>query len=434
MSVAAPSRGAPSPAVAASVSGLSLSWFGWALIFLIGAGLWLLLDPGMLLADHAAPLTVAWVHACILGFLASVTFGAAYQLLPVAVGEPLWSLRLPWLHQALHVLGVPYLVCALARGAYDQAAFAGAVLLSGFLLFSLNCLATFNRAKTKDVVGIAFALSAVWLVLTALAGILAAVNRQSAFLPVPVLAWLRLHAHIGMAGFFITMIQGAAFRLLPMFTLGDVRDWGRVALGLSLSQGGLVGLAFCWVENLEAGRVAFSLLLTAGIAVSAREALAVIKSRRRRLLDEGLQSFIAGGVCLLLSLVFGLLLHSTELLDGLAAGRSTVLYGVLLIGGALLPMVCGMLFKIVPFLVWMRAYAPLIGRTRVPLAAELSSPRLEQAWLECHLGALVLLALGLARPEPFWLPLAAAVLLASQLLLALVLGRAALHLRRRPQV
>jgi hypothetical protein len=214
-----------------------------------------------------------------------------------------------------------------------------------------------------------------------------------------------------------------------MFTLGEVRSWDRVVLALALTQGGLVGLSFGWLEDLAAGRVVFAALICAGLLLSALEARALLASRRKRVLDQGLQAFIVGGLALGLAAPLGLVMIATDWFDGALGGRVPLLYGLLVVGGALLPMVCGMLLKVFPFLVWMRAYAPRLGRGPVPLASQLPSPLLEQAWLETHLFALVLLALGFARSEAFWLPAGALMLLLSQLLLLSNFVRIALHLR-----
>ncbi len=46
--------------------------------------------------------------------------------------------------------------------------------------------------------------------------------------------------------------------------------------------------------------------------------------------------------------------------------------------------ILGMLCKILPILVWMKAYGGRIGRQKVPLATELSSRQLEGSWMLLH--------------------------------------------------
>jgi len=54
----------------------------------------------------------------------------------------------------------------------------------------------------------------------------------------------------------------------------------------------------------------------------------------------------------------------------------------------------GMLCKIVPFLVWMKVYGPLVGREPVLPPSSLAKTGLERAWLIAHGCALGLILAG----------------------------------------
>ena len=71
-----------------------------------------------------------------------------------------------------------------------------------------------------------------------------------------------------------------------------------------------------------------------------------------------------------------------------------MVYGILVLGGALLPTIAGMMGKIVPFLTWMRAYGPKVGRQPTPPATALSHPRLEAWALRLQTVAILALAAG----------------------------------------
>src|ERR1051326_167080 len=98
-----------------------------------------------------------------------------------------------------------------------------------------------RRSRQRDAVAWSLVLATGWLMLTVLAGLLLAVNRAGHFLPADPLALLRAHAHLGLVGFFLTLLQGVTFRLVPMFTLGDGPNWRRVRGGLWFTQIGLLG-------------------------------------------------------------------------------------------------------------------------------------------------------------------------------------------------
>ena len=55
-----------------------------------------------------------------------------------------------------------------------------------------------------------------------------------------------------------------------------------------------------------------------------------------------------------------------------------MVYALVIFAGGLLPAIAGMLCKIVPFLTWMRAYGPKVGKGTTPSAGSLTRPRLER--------------------------------------------------------
>jgi len=431
-----PSAGASAPVPGgpvADASGLSLCWFATALPWPFVVLFWIWLRPVHLSGHFGDPGTLALAHAWILGFLLPSCLGAVYQLLPVVAGRSLAWPGMARCHLVLHVPGVMGLVAGFAAGNYRAAAGAGAVVLLGFVCCAATVLRTLWLSAARDEVVGAFAASACWLVLTGGAGLLLALNRLHGFLPGASLDWLRLHAHMGLAGVFVTLILGAVFRLLPMFTLGEVRSWARVRVALLLSQAGLLGLLFSFAEHIAWATGVFGVVLASAIALAVREAGAVLASRRKRLLDHGLRAFSAGAVVLLAAQVLGLALVLFAEPGGLFLLRGALGYGLLVVVGSLLLMICGMLLKIVPFLVWLRAYGKRVGRGPVPLASKLPVDWLEQAWFESHVIGLVLLLIGVARAESVWLQWGAAGLLVSFTLFTCNLVGVARHLWR-PEV
>ena len=67
--------------------------------------------------------------------------------------------------------------------------------------------------------------------------------------------------------------------------------------------------------------------------------------------------------------------------DRLSGPRVALAYAVVVLGGWVSLTIVGMMLKIVPFLVWYRAYGPRAGREPVPTLAQLSWPRAEATGL-----------------------------------------------------
>jgi hypothetical protein len=357
---------------------LPLAFMGLALAWLAVATAFLVFVPGALALPHVHPQVVAITHAWVLGFFVTVACGAVYQLAPVALGTTLANERHGWWHFGLHATGVPGMVYSFWIWDVKWLGHFGTAVALGILLFAVNTWRTIRRAGRGGVVAWSLGLSAGWLLLTVLAGLVLAANRFWGFIPLDPIALLRAHAHLGLVGFFVTLLQGVSFQLVPMFTLGEVRDWRLARRGLWLSQCGLLGLApglawhFTWLAVFSAVAIA------AGMVCSAVALARALATRKKRHLDAGTRTFLQGGVGVILAALGGLALVVPGSPWGSApGGYSAMVYAVLVVGGGLLPCIAGMMCKIVPFLTWMRAYGPKVGRGPTPAASALTRPRLE---------------------------------------------------------
>lgn len=374
---------------------LPLAFMGLALAWLaIGTGL-VVARPALLAAPHLAPGVVALTHAWVLGFFVTVACGAIYQLAPVALGTTLVSERHAWWHFWMHAVGVPGMVWSFWIGDLALLGHFGSFVTIGVVLFSLNTWRTVRRSSRGGAVAWSLNLAAGWLMLTVLAGVTLAANRFWYFIPLDPLALLRAHAHMGLGGFFLTLLQGVSFQLIPMFTLGEVRDWRPVNAGLWLSQIGLVGLAPALWWHAAGFSTFFALLIFSGWACSTIALRRALATRRKRVLDPGMQVFLIGWAGTGLAMTAGVVLLWPGSPWGSAPGGfNGTVYGLLVVVGSLLPCIGGMMCKIVPFLTWMRAYGPKVGRGPTPPAAALTRPQLERAGLGLQLAALAPLAAG----------------------------------------
>jgi hypothetical protein len=164
-----------------------------------------------------------------------------------------------------------------------------------------------------------------------------------------------------------------------MFTLGDVPDWRPVRLGLWLSQIGLLGLvpALLWRAGFLVS--VFAVIVLAGMLVSLRALQQTLATRKKRILDRGLRAFVGGVGALTAAAVLGCLLASPSWPWGSApGGAGAMVYALLIFFGGLLPVFTGMMCKIVPFLTWMQAYGPKVGRSPTPVAGAMTYPRIER--------------------------------------------------------
>jgi hypothetical protein len=297
---------------------------------------------------------------------------------------------------------------------------AGFLVLVGTALFAENTWRTVARSGKRDTTAWSIALAAGWLLLTALAGLTLAANRFWGFIPMDPLALLRAHAHLGLIGFFVTLLQGVSFTLIPMFTLAEVRSWRLVKAGLWCGQLGLVGLVAALAFHATWATFAFALLILVGFVCSGRALFSTLANRKKRLLGPGLAAFLRGLAVLGIAAVAGAALAWPRSPWGSASGGfGAVPYAILAVAGGLLPAVTGMLCKIIPFLTWMRAYGPKVGHSPTPPASSLIHPGLERWALIAQAAALAPLLAGSWLSNE-WLLCAGAWLLAGGV--ALFLG------------
>ena len=232
-----------------------------------------------------------------------------------------------------------------------------------------------------------------------LAGLLMAINRGHPFLRASLLDLLRAHAHLGLVGYFATLLQGVTFQLVPMFTLGEARRPHCARLGLFATQLGLALLGSGLALGLRPLVLGACALLLAGLAATALAFCATLATRRRRKLEPGLLAFVIGLGLLAFAALLGAALAVFDIPPERLFPAATA-YGLLIVVGGLSLTILGMLAKILPFLVWMKAYGPRVGREAVPVATTLSSKPLEHTWLAAHLAGLLGLALGAACASP----------------------------------
>lgn len=383
--------------------------------------------PALLLLPTSHPHVVALVHLWLPGFLLSICLGAVYQMMPVVLGTPLAaSAGRAWFHFWLHGGGVALLVAGFAAGRFAVVAGGGTLVSIGSLLLAVATWRTFLRSSRRDAIAWCFPLAVTWLAATTLSGVVFALNRRAPFIPASILALLRAHAHVGLAGFFLTLLQGATFQLIPMFTMADLKHPAWIKAGLGLSQLGLSLLSIGHGWEIAPLTFVGALILTAGMGASGVALVATLKSRRRRILEPSLKAFIGGATLAAIAAVIGVALVGSR-----NAGPSTLttVYGVVAIG-ALTAMLLGMAGKIVPFLVWMRVYGPRAGRQVVPQATALGSARLETLWLWLHASALALISVAAWSGSLPWLSLGAILLAAGSAALLGSIGRTLRHLWR----
>lgn len=344
----------------------------------IAAMTWLAFRPDLLATYHYNQYIIAVTHLFVLGWLCSVIMGAMYQLVPVALETKLYSEKLARWHYVLHTVGFAGMVAMFWVWDMKQVGHFGSAFGFGVILFAYNLTRTLLRIPRWNVVAVGITSALFWLVMTMVAGLfLASAKCWPKINPLDPIASMHAHAHLGVLGFFVMMLVAVSYKLIPMFTLSEVRNPRRALTSIVLLNVGLLGLAFTVLLG-SAWKLAFALVAIAGLVCFGVEVLAILRSRKRAVLDWGLKQFLVALALLAPLSALAIMLCWPGLpLTALTAQLETV-YGLLALLGVLSFAIVGMLHKVIPFLVWYASYSKQIGRAKVPSLSDLYSERLQK--------------------------------------------------------
>ncbi len=337
------------------------------------------------LAGHYyQPRILALTHTVTLGWITLTIMGASYQIIPIVLERPIWSERLGRWQFVMLAAGIVGMVGHFFIGEWSGLLWGAGLVGIGTVAHLVNVVMSVRGLRQWTFTARLVALALVGFALTLLFGLALAADHVWKFLPPATLPLIHAHIHLALLGGVLPMVIGVAARVYPMFLLarepggwpGRAQLWG-IGLGVPAVVIGI--LTSRWL--LAAGALA----VTGAVVGHGLWVLGMARTAKRPRLDWGLRLVLAGALFLAPATLLGLALA----LDVASGPRLALAYAVLTLGGWASLTIAGMMLKIVPFLVWYRAYSPHVGRIPVPTLAQLSSSPVEG--LAC-----VLLTVGMA--------------------------------------
>jgi len=418
---------------------------------------WILVKPSILATYHYNQYVIAATHLLVLGVICTIVMGAMYQLVPVALETRLYSERLAKWQFVIHVISCVGMVWMFNAWNMKQVGHFGSGLALGVGLFVYNLARTLWRVPRWNLVASAIAAALLWFSLTILVGLsiaaakcayestdgLAAaegVKQMVGGLRVvagivshfDAISLMHAHAHLGVVGFFVTLLVGVAYRLLPMFLLTEVQSRRRAALSLALLQLGLAGSVASILLRSD-WKPVFAGLTVGGLALFGWEVCAMVKARKRPQLDWGIKTFLTALGLLLPVGVLALGLSWPRLPANPFTGQLENLYGFLGLFGVVTLAILGMLNKILPFLVWLGVYSPHVGRAQLPLTTQMVSERAQLAGLGTYLAGLAVMGVAILIQSEAGVRAGGVVLFASLVFFGFNVIKVIVHFHR-PQI
>lgn len=385
-----------------------LRFFLTAPLFLVLAGLLLVVTGSEVFTSRWMPTTLALVHLITIGFMMQVMIGALIQVLPVVAGADLHR-PLPlarFVHVAL-TIGILLLAAGFLTGS-SALLRAAAVLLAlgigGFLLAAVP--AVFTQASTSPTIR-GLKLSLLGLAGVTVLGVTLALGLAHGW-SLSYSELTDLHAGWGLVAWAGVLLAAMAYVVVPMFQLTPGYparpSWWFPPLLLALVLLWSLGVVLGWplLVRLAQGALAICGLAFVGLT------LRLQAQRRRARADATSRYWQAGLLAALGALVMFAAATAWPTVTEYPAW--TPLFVILLLIGAFIPFIIGMLYKIVPFLAWMHLQQGMQPGLPVPNMNRLLPDQVMQRQMQTYMAALVLFVGAALRP--LWLARPAGAMLA----------------------
>ncbi len=392
-----------------------LRFFLTAPIFGVIAGFLLLLSDPVALTNRFSLESIVSVHAITIGFLGFVMLGALTQMLPVLAG-----VKIPKVKEVTtlsHMLLVVGLLCMIA-GLYLQNSvftfFALVGLGGGFLIMigaiSIAIMQVKNFTATVRGMGV----SLFFAFFTVLMGLflLYSYMYEDFFTYHTIIA--NTHSVWGIFGFGGVLIIGVSFQVLPMFYVAPkFKRFCKKRVIWLIVAGLLLWLALNAIaEPLSVFAKFWIALFFWAFATTVWKKL---NARRRPISDVTVWYWRSASIFLTLGTF-------VWIFDEWFSSEHIVITAICIGGGFVLSIMVGMLYKIVPFLVWFHLNA--MGYMSIPTMNEMINKKL--ATTQFVLFIVSLLGFVCAFFVPVVLPLFAVTFILSMALLEYNIVTAAL--------
>ncbi|MDM8564904.1 hypothetical protein QUF74_04560 [Candidatus Halobeggiatoa sp. HSG11] len=409
-------------------------FFITAPLFGILASLFLIYTGPTILSSRWGLNALAITHLLTLGFVSMVMFGAILQLLPVVAGTVIpHPVLVSSIIHLLLTLGSLSLTIGFVTG--QNFLLRTAVFLLGLSFLSFVSIIEYYLIQVKGNIIVGMILALIALLITAGLGILLALRYAYGItLPLPMVL-ANIHLTWGLVGWVGLLIIAIAYQVVPMFQItpqynSKLMRWLIPTLFIILL---LWTLAYIWLSGHDRFYIVnwITLIIALGLAIFGCMTLYLQLQRLRKIPDVTLNFWRVGIIGLLLSICLWIIgIGWPELAN---QPLYPLLLFVLFVGGFVLMVIQGMLYKIIPFLIWLHLHNqqlnPLktINMVRIPHMKQIISLKQAQYQFWAYITAMFCIILALFFPSLIYI--AGIVLLSSFALLEYNLFKALLLYR-----
>ncbi len=387
-----------------------------ALSFLVATFL-LLFSSSAFTQNSFHPQILAITHVMALGWGTMIILGASHQLVPVLIESKLYSNILAYLSFVLAATGIPLLVYSFCVFYFGWQAQWGAILINAAVIFYLiNIAVSMVKSKKENVHAVFVFTATLWLLITTIVGLFLIFNFTHNLLSQDSLAYLPLHAHLGIIGWFLLLVIGVGSRLIPLFLISKYKNekllWWIYALinaGLIFFLITFLYIKINWLYFLPVTAIFISLLMFGYYCYKAYQ------DRLRKMVDDQLKISLLSILMMLLPLS-SLLIIILLLLFSIDDPGLILTYGFCIFFGWITAIILGMTFKTLPFILWSKAYHAKAGLGKTPNPRELFNNKIFKLMAIVYIAGFILFASGILLTNQVLLKIAALLLFISAIL------------------
>jgi hypothetical protein len=387
--------------------------FVFGSIALLILSVMIILADNFLLEAYFNTKILAITHMAVLGWASMIVFGALYQLIPVVFETSLYSEKLAKFTFWMFGFSILFLTYAFWIGAFSGILiYASLLTFSALLLFVVNVILSYKNSKKKNIAS-KFVITAIfWLGATEFVGTLIALNFKYNFLTEIHLHYLKIHAAIGLIGWFLLLIIGVGSTLIPMFLVSHQLNEKKLKNAYILINVGLLALSLNWfLFNYTVITPLFWLAIAIGVLFFFSFVFDAYNKRIRKKLDIGMKHTLISILSVFLPIIISLIVMMGFGMEETILIRVTTLYGFTVIFGFITTLILGQTYKTLPFVIWLDKYKGLVGKTKTPMPRELYSENIAKGQFYLYLIFIVCMILGLIFNNMFMIRIGSYTLL-----------------------
>jgi hypothetical protein len=357
-----------------------LRFYLTAPLFAILAGFLILFsDAGILMSRYSID-SIVITHALTIGFLGFIMLGSLTQMLPVLAGVQIPKVNL--ISKTSHIFLLLGTLCMIFGLKYESIFLDAAALFLlsfGFVMMVMVIAMAIAKVKNFNPTVKAMSVSLIFASITVLMGLFLLftyVNEDYALYRNMI---ANVHSVWGIFGFGGILIIGVTFQVLPMFYVAPrFKQFCKKRVVLLIS----LGLTIWLVTNIFAE--SYSIIGKSWIALFfwafATTVWRKLSARRRPISDVTVWYWRVASI----SLTLGAFLW---IFDEYFKHEYIVMVAILLGGGFILSIMIGMLYKIIPFLVWFHLNA--MGYMSIPTMNEMINKNLSRIQFVLFIASLI---------------------------------------------